>query len=305
MDTPDALRVVSPLTVTPAMLVSSDVPETDYPEWVAGTTYAKDARVIVVAQHKVYQSTKDANTGNTPVGDSGANWLEVGATNRWKVFDQSITSQTARASQIQYRIKPGRAISALSALNISGATSMRVRVIDSTYGVAYDRTVSLSRIPVATGWYPWYFGDRATPTQGTLFDLPSLPTADIEITFTGNASLAVGTLLLGQQRVFAVSVRMGARIGIQDYSRKDVTAFGDTVIVERNFARRGNFDLLILAREVDELNNFLAANRAKLCLWIASTRYEATTIYGIWQNFDIVINYYTHSDCSLEILGVT
>lgn len=61
-----SLTVVAPLAVTPAMLVSTNVPETDYPEWAAGTTYAKGQRVILAAQHKVYESAADGNTGTTP-----------------------------------------------------------------------------------------------------------------------------------------------------------------------------------------------------------------------------------------------
>lgn len=305
MDMPDALRVVSPLMVTPAMMTGNNIPENDYPAWSSTTTYATGDRVIVVADHKVYQSLKANNLNKPPTNDDGTNWAVVGATNRWKAFDSSISSQTVQANEIQYTIKPGKAVTAFSAINLTGATSLQIEVIDPVYGTAYDTTVNLSRTPVATGFYAWYFGDRDTPTQATLFDLPSLPLASIRITIKGGANLAVGTLLMGQQRVFAIAVRMGARVGIQDYSRKEVTPFGDTVIVERAYARRGNFDLLLLAREVDELNNFLAVNRAKVCLWIASKRYEATTIYGIYQNFDIILNYYTHADCQLEILGVT
>lgn len=305
MEMTDALRVVSPLAVTAAMLVSTDVPENDYDEWSASKTYQIGDRVIVASAHTIYQSVKDANLNKPPATDDRSNWLPVSATNRWKAFDPSITTQTKQANKITYRLKAGMATNGFSALNLSGATSMRVRIIDPTFGTAYDRIINLASVPVASGWWAWYFGERTTPTQATLYDLPSLPAADLLIEIFGGADLAVGTLLLGQQRLFALSVEMGASVGIQDYSTKEANQFGDLTIVERGFARRGQFDLVLLAREVDELNNFLARNRAKLCLWIFSTRYEATTIYGIYQNFDILINYFTHSDCSIEILGVT
>ena len=46
----NCLTVVKPIAVTPSMLVSTDVPEADYAEWAAGTTYAIGDRVIVAAQ---------------------------------------------------------------------------------------------------------------------------------------------------------------------------------------------------------------------------------------------------------------
>jgi len=98
---------------------------------------------------------------------------------------------------------------------------------------------------------------------------------------------------------------MGARVGIQDYSRKERTDFGDVVLVERAFAKRASFQLLLRAAEVDSFNDFLASVRATPCLWIGSQRYESTTVYGFYKSFDIVIAYFDYSDCELELEGLT
>ena len=298
------LTVVKPIAVTPSMLVSTDVPEADYAEWAAGTTYAIGDRVIVAAQHKIYQSAVAANVGKDPATDSAA-WLEAGATNRWKPYDKSVSSQVVQADAISYRIKPGQAVTSVGVLNISGGTSLRVRVIDPTFGTVYDKTVSLSRTPLAPGWWMWFFGERRAPTQALLQDLPSYPGADILIDITGTAELAVGVLLIGQVRQFALGVKMGARIGIQDYSRKERSEFGDVMLVERAFAKRASFSILLTADEVDSFHQFLSEVRATPCLWIGSRRYESTTLYGFYKSFDIVIPYFSYSDCDLELEGLT
>ncbi len=300
----NCLTVVKPIAVTPSMLVSTDVPEADYAEWAAGTTYAIDDRVIVAAQHKIYQSAVAANVGKDPATDRAA-WLEVGATNRWKPYDKSVSSQVVQAGSISYRIKPGQAVTSVGVLNITGGTSLRVRVIDPTFGTVYDKTVSLSRIPLAPGWWMWFFGERRAPTQAILQDLPSYPGADILIDITGTAELAVGVILIGQVRQFALGVKMGARIGIQDYSRKERSEFGDVMLVERAFAKRASFSLLLTADEVDSFHQFLSEVRATPCLWIGSRRYESTTLYGFYKSFDIVIPYFSYSDCDLELEGLT
>lgn len=298
------LSVVRPVAVLPSMIVSTSVPESDYPEWAAGTTYAIGDRVILAAQHKVYQSAAAGNVGKSPATDLQA-WSIVGPTNRWRVFDKSNSTQTAQAGSIQYRLRMGQAITSLAALNLTGATSLRVQVVDPVYGTVYDKTTDLSSVPVSSGWWEWYFGERRTPKQSLLLDLPSFPGADVLIDLVGTAELAVGVLLLGQMRPFSMGVRMGARVGIQDYSRKERTEFGDTVLVERAFARRASFSLLLRAAEVDALNDFLADVRATPCLWIGSGRYESTTVYGFYKSFDIVISYYDYSDCELELEGLT
>ena len=110
---------------------------------------------------------------------------------------------------------------------------------------------------------------------------------------------------LGTVRRFALGVKAGARVGIQDYSRKERTEFGDTVLVERAFAKRASLQLLLTASEVDALNDFMAEVRATACLWIGSSRYESTTVYGFYKSFEIAITYYDYSDCELELEGLT
>jgi hypothetical protein len=40
-------------------------------------------------------------------------------------------------------------------------------------------------------------------------------------------------------------------------------------------------------------------------LWIGTEEYESTIVYGFYKNFDILIAYPEHSECSLEIEGLT
>ena len=61
------LVVVSPLTITDAMLTTSNVAETDYSAWSSGATYALDDRVILTSTHKVYQSLQAGNTNKDPL----------------------------------------------------------------------------------------------------------------------------------------------------------------------------------------------------------------------------------------------
>lgn len=298
------LRVVRPLAISPSMLVSTNVAETDYPEWSSATTYAASARVIVAAQHKVYQSLVASNL-NKPPASSPSDWVEVSPTNRWKAFDTSNSTQTQRAALISYRIRPGVAIHSVAALNLVGATSIRIRVIDTSLGTIYDRTTPLAGQLITSLWWDWFFGPRTMPKQSIHTDLPSAPAADILVDIEGNDGLAVGVIVLGQMSTFSMGVQRGARVGIQDYSRKERNEFGDAIFVERAFARRASFSMLLVATEVDAFNDFLAEVRAVPCLWIGSSKYEATTVYGFYKSFDIVISYSDFSDCELELEGLT
>lgn len=300
------LVVVSPLTITDAMLTSTNVAETDYSAWSSGTTYALAARVILTSTHKVYESLQASNTNHDPT-TSPLWWVEVSPTNRWKALDTSVSTQTAQATSITYTLTPGQAVNTIALLNISNATSLTVSMTSALAGGAtvYTKTVDLSSVPIAPEWWAWFYGVKTAPTQVILNDLPSYSDGVISVSLSGTSSLALGVLMIGRQRSFGVGINYGARVGIQDYSRKEKNDFGDTVLVQRAFAKRANFDMQIAKAEVDFFQNFLTEVRATPCLWIGSTEYESTTIFGFYKNFDILISYPTYADCSLELEGLT
>jgi hypothetical protein len=310
----NALVVVKPITITDAMIDTSgsppatNVPENDYPAWSSGTTYAAGNRVILTSTHKIYESLLSGNIGNDPtVVSSPQYWIEVAPTNRWAAFDTSVSTSTVQANNITYTLEPGIAITALGVLNLQNATEITVTMVSpatGSPGIVYEKTVALGGLPNLPDWWSWFYGIRSPQTQALFTDLPAYTDCIITIEIIGGSSLSVGVILMGQKQAFGLGIKYGASVGIQDYSRKETNEFGDTVLVQRAFAKRANFDLFINADEVDLLQSTLSSLRATPCLWIGSNSYEATTIFGFYKNFDILISYPEHSDCQLEIEGL-
>ncbi len=296
--------VVKPFDITDAMLISTDVPETDYAEWSSGTTYALGDRRIIAATHTVWESLAGSNLNHPPAA-SPTWWIEVSKTNRWKLFDTSNSTQTAQATTMTYTLRLGASVTLAAALNLVGVTSMRVRVNDPVYGVVYDVTTDIAPLPVSSSWWEWFFGVRQAKSNVILRDLPAFPNADLSIDFTGSASLAVGVLLFGQVADWGLGINYGASVGIQDYSRKETNTFGDAVLVQRAFAKRAQFNVTILKAETDYLQQYLAELRATPCLWIGADAYESTYIFGFYKDFDILIAYPEQSDCSITLEGLT
>lgn len=304
---PYAVTVVEPLTITDSILVSSNVAENDYAVWAIGTTYADGDRVIMTSTHKIYESLQNANVGNNPTTSVGY-WVEVGPTNRWRVFDTSNSSQTVTdgsPNTISYTLEAGVAITAVGILNITDGREVQITVTDPVAGVVYDVDEIIGTFPQYPEWWSFFFGTRFANTQFIRADLPSYPNAEITITITGTSTLAVGVILIGQQTSFSLGMQYGARVGIQDYSRKETNTFGETVLIQRAYAKRANFDLFLEKYEVDLLQNFLSKIRAVPVLWVGSSDFEATVIFGFYKNFDILLSYPEHAECSLEIEGLT
>lgn len=118
------LRLLRPASIDDAVLTSSNVPENDYPAWSASATYALGARVILSATHRIYESAANGNVGNDPTGSAGQ-WIDIGPTNRWAMFDEALGSQTERAGSIVVSLDPVDPIDAVALLDVT-AVSVRV-----------------------------------------------------------------------------------------------------------------------------------------------------------------------------------
>jgi hypothetical protein len=308
------LTIVQPLEITDAVLdcgcspPKTNVPEDDYPQWDDATTYDLGDRVILISTHKIYESLQNTNLNKDPtLLTSAVWWIEVGPTNRWAAFDNSSSTQTKQANNITYELVPDQAINCVALLNITNAFELVITMYSPSTGSpgqVYQKIIDLNSYPIIPGWWEFFYGVRYSPTLSISLDLPSYYDCEVTIELTGGSDLAVGVILIGQQENFGIGIKYGARVGIQDYSRKETNDFGDTVLIQRAFAKRANFELMITKPEVDILQNILSTIRATPVLWVGSNDYESTTLFGFYKNFDILINYPEHSDCELEIEGL-
>lgn len=297
------ITILTPITVTPAMLVSSTVPESDAGTWAVGTTYALGERVMY--NHKLYDSLIGSNLGNNPETATTA-WVYVRPTNRWRMFDTVNSTQTAQATSMQYVLTPGVKVTHIAAINMTGVSSVRVQATSAVYEAVYDRTLTQTRALLAVGWWQWFFGPRQNTLQIALFDgLPPFPDLTITVTITGQTDLAVGTLLLGTAQSWGAGLQLGVQLGITDYSVKKTNEFGDVVLTQRGYSRSSKMSLRLPNAQLDAFHRAMVALRATPCLWICSDVYEVLTVYGYYQGFEPVINYAQWTDCALTIEGLT
>lgn len=300
----NGVKVIKSISVTDAILVSTDVPETDYPEWSDVVSYALGVRVVVPASHKVYQSLQDVNAGKDPLTES-LWWVEVEPTNRWKMFDLSSTTTTSLGATAYYEFVPGQVVNAVGLLNLTGLMSVRVRLTDPDFGLQYDKTYELVSLPSESSWYAWFFDLRQKSNQLVIYDLPSYVNATLRIDIVTEGTGSVGVLTFGSQHAFGLGVNKGARLGIQDFSRKERNEWGDVVLTQRGFAKRASWSMDLDNSDLDNVYDLLSDLRATPCIWIGIERFRSTVIFGFYSNFEINIAYAMYSECSLDIEGLT
>jgi len=302
-----ALKVIPPLSITDSNLTSSTVPETDYSAWSSGTTYTIGQRVILTSTHKIYESLQNGNLNKDPATDTSDPpfWIEVSATNRWKMFDTINSTQTTNTNSIVVVITPGKVINSVSLLNIEG-TSVRIKMTDPTEGVVYDVTTSLNNNGNINNWYNYFFNPIQRRTSHVATDLPAYGTAAIEITITNTGLTAkCGVCIIGAVQYIGEGINLGASVGITDYSRKEKDSFGNYVLIQRSYSKRAKFSMAVLNEQIDALQDLLVSLRTTPCVWVGDDNYTCTYIYGYYKDFDIVIAYHLVSDCNIEIEGLT
>lgn len=295
-----SLRVIPPMVVTDAMLISTDVAETDHAEWSGATTYSLGQRVIY--QHKIYESLQANNTDHNPASMTSW-WLLVSATNRWKCFDLSTSTQTIKTGSMTYTLRPGRIINAVAIINAAAKTA-RVRMVSESVTV-YDTTKSLRGSISDSTWWHYFFGDVDPITDVLFLGMPTYGSADIIIDVdAGTDQAAVGVLALGQLKDLGLKIRYGVELGILDFSRKERDDFGEIQLVQRGFARWAEFPCYLSTRMVDAVIRNLSAVRATPCIWIGTELTTSTIVYGWYRDFSVQVTYPQISDCSIEIEGL-
>lgn len=295
------MKIVRPATIDDTTLVSTTVPETDYSAWSAATAYSLGDRVIRTSLHKVYERIVAGTTATAPESDA-VNWVEVSATNAWKMFDTSSSTVTTKSGSIVVEIEPGR-VDAIALLEVS-ANTVTVEMA-TTAGTIYSHTETMTvREEITTTWSGYFFGAFAARNSLVLTDLPISAAATITVTIDGGAGVAeCGTLVTGLAKEWG-DLQLGVRAGIIDYSRKETDAFGNTTFVERTFAKRFEGQLIGPNTAVDSFYKFLAGIRATPSLWIGSEDYEALVVFGWYKDFSVDIAYPNYSSCSLTIEGL-
>jgi len=296
-----------------ATLDTANLPEDDFAEWDISTDYAADANVISTTTHRIYQAVQASGPGNggavDPTTDTDAShWLDIGATNRWRPFDNVINDQAeGTGTTIEYTVGSfGVPINLVSAFNLEG-DSVQLVVTDATDGEVYNETITLIDNTLVVDWFTYFFEPARVRSEATFTGIPPYANADFDVTITdGGSSPAVGEIVFGQEYDIGVTV-YNTQVSIEDFSVKERDQFGNALLIERPFAKLVDFDVRVLTERVRRTAILLETVRAKPAIYFAGrdTDQYGTTIYGFARSWRITLTGPAYSEGTLEIEGLT
>jgi hypothetical protein len=291
-----------------------------YAEWSSATTYSI-GQIVSVGTYTgsntvtisdtttgTYKSLKNSNTSNPLTTPS--DWVRIGPTNQFAMFDNVISSQSERNSEFTICIKTG-SIDSVAVLNALGA-SVSVAVSDDSLSNQYLGNVVFAGTRYLTGsqsvdWYNYFFYDPDTQlTQAVYVDIPAATNNIVTIRVKGTGTVKAGIAVQGLLKEIGTT-QYGVTAGIIDYSKKETDEFGNTRITVRNYSKRMNAKVHLSNPNVNRVQRLLYNIRSSPVLWIGSEDVEfeePLVVYGYYKSFDTEIAYPTHSLCNLEIEGL-
>ncbi len=332
------LKVLKPLAITDAMLQMGGLPENDHPEWVAGTSYVAGNRVIRVNKHRIYQCLAPVSGATPPESDS-TNWVELGPTNKWAMFDSKVSTATlGTASGIQLTLKPGRC-NGLALLELSGLTAL-------TITCHYPVTAQGSAGALTTSTRDYAFGivlTTVTDTRGDAGTLsgsvtltysvqlqnrnvsnwtqyflePFVIKTDVFIGFPSRADMTVsldipsgypkvGALMIGNF-IELGDAGYGVSSSIDDYSVVKTDEWGVSKLVERDYVKRVTYPVTVENWAMRRAFSTLASLRATPAVFIGSDDYRYTpfTVFGRVARFSVALTFATYSIINIEVQGLS
>jgi hypothetical protein len=269
-----------------------------YKQYAAGTTYATGDVVCVLSQHHLYEALQ-GSTGKDPTDTANsAYWLDLGANNRWAMFDGSTTSRSSFGGEIDVTVKPGASFDSVALLNIT-ATSVRI------IATGYDETFDLTDSSFITDYRHYCFDPITYQADLIVNDIPVVADNSVRIIISNvSATASCGMVSIGLAETYGITL-YGVTTGIMDFSRKEFNDFGDTVIVERPYSKRGKFRSVVPNTQIAAIQTRLAQLRATPVVYQGTDSYSNTWILGFFRDFSISLEHMEQSYLDIEIEGLT
>ncbi len=296
--------IIKPASVTASTLTASNVAETDYPAWTAGT-YTVGNRVIY--DHKIYEVVATSTTDRPDLGAAAvpATWLFVSPTNRYKMFDIALGSGTVNSGSINVTVTPTTVCNSVVLFNVDGATAQLI-VRTSGGTIVYDQTVSLADYSDLNSYFNYYFLPIAETGASELafIDIPNYSGASFQLIIdAGGGTATCGEMIIGQKSALAVT-NFGTSVGIKDYSVKTIDDFGNVTITTRPYSKRADYDVTVETAQVSQFTKFLASIRSTPAVYIGDPLRGETIVLGYYRDFSVVLSNPSISECSMSVEGL-
>ena len=280
------MNIITPITITDAMVgAGTSLAEDATSAWTSATYAVGDER-HVVATHRVYKCAVAGSSTVSPQLDP-TRWVDTRPTNKWAPFDIYTSTAAATVTTMTYVLTPGY-FNSIALYGLTGS-QYTLTVKDTAGGTTiYTRTGYLLADPL--GWYEYLFGTARVTNKLVFTDIPPRPAAEITLTITAAASVAVGLGMIAIGDYVSLAgegdfggALYGATAEPVTYSYFKTNADGTTSIVRRHAATNLRVTIAMPRTEADAVLQKVQGVLDVPVAWIASAAdgYTGLSTFGI------------------------
>jgi hypothetical protein len=304
------MKVVVGVPTTDAMLSDLSIAEPDAASgeaaWNSATTYITGQQAVNAAVHRTYQSLQDGNLNHAlPTWPATSNdwWIDVGPTNRWKMFDYVADTQAEGASPLTVTVTPGKRVNSIlfDAVVADSVTIEGVSAGETVYGPV----TKILRTRNVRGWYDYFYAPFDASNAGGVFNIPPRTDIALSLTFTratGNAK--VGDVLVGNAYDIGTA-QFPLQKPLQNYSLINIDAFGNASFVPRPSKSVLSHTVLAPASSWKTIEDLRTQLKATPAGWTTLTEtnvlFPQFTVIGFYTRWDMQLSKARQIEQTLEV----
>lgn len=280
---------------------------TTYSAWNAATTYAIGDMVLRATTHRVYQRLTAGATAQLPEEDvSAVNWVLVGTTNRWAMFDMLSSTPTTAVGPVVIKLAPGR----ISAVALVGASDGAAQFHMTAYGeTVWDTDPYTLDTTVIGSWEDYFFAPFDARSNLVRLDAPTYEGCELTITIAAGVGFSLQWLVVGTAQELGKTLK-GPRVRDKSFSAVDRDKFGEL----RDITKRRSLSLVSQTMYAEKAiivraRTAMLSARSTPSVFVGLDNNESEyadllTLLGICSDSDIDLQENDFSMINLEIEGV-
>lgn len=294
----DNTAVACTQNTTIVYLVEEDI----YRQYTAVSTNVDFTTVNIATDGNFTTVTDYRHDIFNPVTDS-AKWFDEGFTNKYKLLDTSLSSQTSITGDMEMSFIVNKIDSVYLFRLYGTSVTITVTQID-TATVLFDETITLTDKNSGGTHWGYYFNDF-TFSGKTFAEVPLNFNMLVEITIANrDGESKCGMVGIGKSESLGATL-YGSGAGIIDFSKKETNDFGETFLTQRDFKATNNLTVDVLAGRTDPVIERLTELRAIPIIYKGSDIYTSSIIFGIYNSWDVIFSNQSRTRLNINLESLT